>query len=35
LVGDGRMFKPEDISRSLLYAIRWALPSKLLSREGR
>ena len=22
LVGDGRMFKPEDISRSLLYAIR-------------
>lgn len=24
LVGDGRMFKPEDISRSLLYAIRYA-----------
>lgn len=23
LVGDGRMFKPEDISRSLLYAIRY------------
>lgn len=23
LVGDGRMFKPEDVSRSLLYAIRY------------
>lgn len=27
LVGDGRMFKAEDISRSLLYAIRYAFPT--------
>ena len=32
LIGDGRMFKPEDISRSLLYAIRYVVPSLESSR---